>query len=77
MIKKIIKIYFEWIVFKNDSSFYNALADGLNRQLELTKSTTDNNYTEEIEGKKIFTKEKLDELAKDKKKTQRIIPLRH
>ena len=62
------KIYFEWIVFKNDSSFYNALADGLNRQLELTKSTTDNNYTEEIEGKRIFTKEKLEELAKDKKK---------
>ena len=59
------KIYFEWIVFKNDSSFYNALADGLNRQLELTKSTTTNNYTEEIKGKRIFTKKTLEDLVND------------
>ena len=48
----------DWMVFKNknnDNELYSAIANGLNRQLDLTKSTTSNQYTEKKNGKNLFT----------------------
>ena len=67
---RIINIYdekydFDWIIFKNDGKFYNALADGLNRELELTNKITINKYTEEKNGKQIFTAKLLEKLVNE------------
>ena len=58
--------YFDWMVYKNDDNiFYYALADGLNRQLELKEETTSNKYTEKINGKRIFTANSLNKIIEE------------
>ena len=68
-----IKSYFDWMVFRNDnkndnkSKLSQVIADGLNRQLELTENTTTNKYTEKINGKQIFTTNSLIKMINEKK----------
>ena len=64
-----IKSYFDWMVFKNEnkSKLSQAIAEGLNRQLELTKNTTTNKYTEKINGKQMFTTNSLIKMINEKK----------
>ena len=61
-----VKSYVDWMVFKNkdfdNKSLYNAIADGLNRQLDLTKSTTNNEFTDIIHNKKRFTSTSLENI---------------
>lgn len=64
------KDYLDWMVINNNTnniedSLYAAVADGLNRQLEITDNETTNPYTEEIEGKLVFTVFSLKKLVKE------------
>jgi hypothetical protein len=69
-----IKSYFDWIVFKNENKgqLPQAIAEGLNRQLELTYNTTTNKYTENINGKQMFTANSLIKMTNDKKTSKSI-----
>lgn len=67
--------YLDWMVLDNDEkkdiiySLYATIADGLNRQLEITENETINPYTETINGKKMFTTNTFKQLYMDYKKT--------
>jgi hypothetical protein len=69
-----INDYLDWIVFDNGietgniNSLYATIADGLNRQLEMTDNETTNDYTETINGRQIFTTNSIKELFNDTKK---------
>ena len=69
-----VKYYLDWMVFDNDSadtndidSLYNVVAQGLNRQLEIINSETTNPYTENIDGKQMFTAKTIKQLFFDNK----------
>ena len=63
------KFYLDWMVFNNDNtdieSLYAAVADGLNRQINISENETTNPYTELIEGTKMFTTKTIQQLVLD------------
>jgi hypothetical protein len=68
-----VNSYLDWVVFDNDKqnidSLYASVADGLNKQLELTNSETTNPYIEEINNKNVFTSKTLEQLVININKT--------
>lgn len=68
-----VKDYLDWTVFDNDAgvddtdSLYAAVADGLNRQLDITNNETTNPYTETIDGRQMFTTNTIKQLYMDNK----------
>ena len=69
-----IKYYLDWFVFNNDTSnidsLYATIADGLNRQLEITDNETTNPYTETIDGRQMFTTKTIKQLFVDSKRPE-------
>jgi hypothetical protein len=64
-----VNSYLDWMVFDNDKedieSLYATVADGLNRQLELTDNETTNPYTIDIDGQLLFTADTIKQLVID------------
>jgi len=63
------KFYLDWMVFDNNQididSLYASVADGLNRQLDITENETNNPYTIEIDGRRVFTTKTIQTLVFD------------
>jgi hypothetical protein len=60
--------HLDWMVYNNagtntTESIYAAISDLLNTELALNESETNNQYTEEIDGKKLFTVNSLKQLV--------------
>jgi hypothetical protein len=64
-----VNSYMDWMVFSNNKndieSIYAAVADGLNRQLDLTENETTNPYTEEKDGQRLFTTNTIKQMVTD------------
>jgi hypothetical protein len=67
----------DWMVFSNNTnnieSIYASVADGLNRQLDLTENETTNPYTEEKDGQRLFTTNTIKQMVIDFKTEDDII----
>jgi len=71
-----VNSYLDWMVFNNNKkgidSLYASVVDGLNAQLILTNSETKNPYTEDKNGKQIFTVNTIKQLVTDYNNVQDI-----